>query len=295
MSGDFTVRASKDGKHTVRVLTDTQANNIHFAGVKAEKSVTLSRTADRKYYIQFVGDSISDDIRSFSHNSPEILGWDYSVTACWAISMVRDRGSWKVMNGYKNGAYTEGSMAWYLNKNFGTVSIGMEDAFFKLGIPHQLSSTDPRFADYAENYFTEKYDHDFNTGYTPDIVFIFLGTNDISAGSSASAIQTFKDTYVAFVDKLINLYGDDTKIVVMQSLSTSSTANMYDVSHPRFVAIREVAAELQTLYPDNVKFLDENTLFSWGVDISSDGTHPSTEGYATLSEKVAQWLQKKFK
>ena len=81
----------------------------------------------------------------------------------------------------------------------------------------------------------------------------------------------------------------------MQSLSTSDQSAMYDTSHPRFVAVREVAKNLEKRYPDNVTFLDENTLFSWGVEISSDGTHPSAAGYETLSKKVAQWLEKKFK
>ena len=295
VTGDYTVYAGNGGTHTVRVLTDTQANNIHFAGVKAEKNVTLSRTADKKYYIQFVGDSISDDIRSFSHNSPEILGWDYSVTACWAISMVRDWGSWKVMNGYKNGAYTEGSMAWYLNKNFGTLSIGMEDAFFKLGIPHQLADTDPRFADYAENYFTEKYDHDFNTGNTPDIVFIFLGTNDLGFTSGQGSIDKFKDRYKNFVANIFELYGDDTQIVVMQAVSTSKEgSDLYNTDCGRYEGIRQTADELIKLYPENVRFLDEDTLLSWNVEISSDNTHPSANGYNTLSTKIAEWLDEEF-
>ena len=294
VEGDYTVKASGGGKHTIRILTDTQANNIHFAGVKVKNGITLSRTEDRKYYIQFVGDSISDDIRSFSHNSPEILGWDYSVTACWAISMVRDWGSWKVMNGYKNGAYTEGSMAWYLNKNFGTLSIGMEDAFFKLGIPHQLSSTDPRFADYAENYFTEKYDHDFNTGNTPDIVFIFLGTNDLGHGLNQTNIDKFKASYKNFVANIFKLYGNDTQIVVMQAVSTTNTNDLFNTNSGRYTGIRQTAQELMELYPNNVSFLDENTLLSWNVEISSDGTHPSANGYKTLSTKIAEWLDANF-
>ena len=297
VTGDYTVYAGNGGTHTVRVLTDTQANNIHFAGVKAEKNVTLSRTADKKYYIQFVGDSISDDIKSFSHNSPEILGWDYSVTACWAISMVKDWGSWKVMNGYdrNTASYAEGSMAWYLNKNFGTLSIGMEDAFFKLGIPHQLANTDPRFADYAENYFTEKYDHDFNTGNTPDIVFIFLGTNDLGFTSGQGSIDKFKDRYKNFVANIFELYGDDTQIVVMQAVSTSKEgSDLYNTDCGRYEGIRQTADELMKLYPENVRFLDEDTLLSWNVEISSDNTHPSVNGYNTLSTKIAEWLDEEF-
>ncbi len=296
VTGDYTVFAEGGGVHTVRVLWNEKGQNMYFAGVKAGEYVTLSRTPDRKYYVQFIGDSISDATNSFSHNSADLIDWDYSVTACEALSLVKDMGYWRYNNGFTNGnGYAEGSMADRFNKNFGVTSVGMEDAFFKLGIPNKWKQDDPRFEDVAENYYTEKYDFNFQTGYTPDIVFIFLGTNDISAGSSDSAIQKFKDTYVAFVEKLLELYGKDTQFVIMQSLSTSNAVNMYDTSHPRFVAIREIASTLTERYPDNVYFLDENTHFSWGVEISSDGTHPSANGYETLTKKVAQWLEKNFK
>ena len=294
-TGDYTVYAADGGTHTVRVLYNDKDKNMYFAGVKAGSDVTLSRTPDKKYYIQFVGDSISDATNSFSHNSAEILDWDYSVIACEALSLVRDMGYWRYNNGFNGSVLTEGSMAWHFKENFGVTSVGMEDAYFKLGIPNKWKPEDPRFSDVAANYYTEKYDFDFNTGNTPDIVFIFLGTNDISLGSSSAAIETFKKTYVSFVEKLFELYGKDVEIVVMQSLSTSIQDSMYDTSHPRFTAIREVAGELVSTYPNNVTFLDENTIFSWGIDISADGTHPSQAGYAMLSEEIAEWLSKKFK
>jgi hypothetical protein len=295
VTGDYTVYANGGGVHTVRVLYNDKGKSMYFAGVKAGADVALTRTPDRKYYVQFVGDSISDATNSFSHNSADLIDWDYSVIACEALSIVKDMGYWRYNNGFNNNVLTEGSMAWHFKENFGVTSVGMEDAFFKLGIPNKWSSSDPRFEDVAANYYTEKYDFNFQTGNTPDIVFIFLGTNDISKGSSNAAIRTFVDTYVKFVERLFEVYGEDTQIVVMQSLSTSDQSAMYDTSHPRFVAIREVAKALERNYPDNVTFLDENTLFSWGVEISSDGTHPSADGYATLSKKVAQWLEKNFK
>ena len=298
ISGDYTVYANGGGTHTVRVLYNDKGKSMYFAGVKVGGDVALTRTPDKKYYVQFVGDSISDATNSFSHNSADIIDWDYSVIACEALSMVKDMGYWRYNNGCSmdgTNTLTEGSMAWHFQENFGVTSVGMEDAYFKLGIPNKWSTDDPRFADVAANYYTEKYDFKFETGNTPDIVFIFLGTNDISKGSSNAAIRTFIETYVKFVEKLFELYGEDTQIVVMQSLSTSDQSAMYDTSHPRFVAVREVAKNLEKRYPDNVTFLDENTLFSWGVEISSDGTHPSAAGYETLSKKVAQWLKKEFK
>ena len=295
ITGDYTVFANGGGTHTVRILYNDKDKNMYFAGVKVEENVTLSRTPDRKYYIQFVGDSISDATNSFSHNSADIIDWDYSVIACEALSLVKDMGYWRYNNGFANNALTEGSMAWYFKQNFNVTSVGMEDAFFKLGIPNKWSSTDPRFNDVAAHYYTEKYDFNFQTGNTPDIVFIFLGTNDMGLTASQSVIDNFVATYKSFVAKILATYGADTEIVVMQALSTSNSSDPYNVDSARYTAIRRVASELKALYPDNVTFLDENTLFSWGVDISSDGTHPSADGYATLSEKVAAWLAKKFK
>lgn len=293
--GDYTVYATDGGTHTVRVLYNEKSQSMYFAGVKAGADVTLSRTPDRKYYVQFVGDSISDATNSFSHNSADLIDWDYSVIACEALSIVKDMGYWRYNNGFKDGVLAENSMAWHFKQNFGVTSVGMEDAYFKLGIPNKWTESDPRFADVAANYYTEKYDFDFNTGNTPDIVFIFLGTNDLGLSADENTINTFVSTYKSFVEKLLDIYGDETQIVIMQGLSTSNISDPYNVNSARYTAIRRVATELEEVHPDNITFLDENTLFTWGVDISSDGTHPSTEGYATLSEKVAQWLEKKFK
>ena len=295
VTGEYTVYASGGGMHTVRVLWDEKANNMYFAGVKVGAEVSLTRTEDKKYYIQFVGDSISDATNSFSHNSADLIDWDYSVIACEALSLVKDMGYWRYNNGFANNVLTEGSMAWHFKENFGVTSVGMEDAFFKLGIPNKWKNDDPRFADVAANYYTEKYDFNFATGNTPDIVFIFLGTNDLGLTAQQNVIDTFVATYKSFVAKILATYGSGTEIVIMQALSTSNTSDPYNVNSARYTAIRRVASELKELYPDNITFLDENTLFTWGVDISSDGTHPSADGYATLSEKVAKWLEKKFK
>ena len=204
-------------------------------------------------------------------------------------------GYWRYNNGFNGSDLAEGSMAWHFKENFGVTSVGMEDAFFKLGIPNKWDQSDPRFSDVVANYYTEKYDFNFETGYTPDIVFVFLGTNDLVYASYPSIEEKFVETYKAFVAKIFELYGKDTEIVVMQALSTSSPTALYDVDSSRYKTIRRVAEELTALYPDNVTFLDENTLFSWGVDISPDTTHPSADGYATLSTKISQWLKKTFK
>ena len=293
VNGELTITASTSGRHTVRVHYGDKSAHMYFAGVRVPNGETVSRTADKPFYIQFIGDSISDASASFSHNTAALLGWDYSVIACEAVSLQADKGYWRYNNGFSNdGGYTAGSMADLLNKNFGTVSIGMEDAFFKLGIPNKNFPTagSAEFNDIAANYYTDKYDFDFNTGYTPDIVFIFLGTNDLSGGSTQTDINNFVATYKEFVANILEAYGSDTKICAMQALSTSDSSDMYNTNHPRYKAIAQAASELEAAYGNNFNFIDAATVQSWNVEISSDSTHPTTAGYKTLTSCIAKYL-----
>ena len=178
----------------------------------------------------------------------------------------------------------------------------MEDAFFKLGVP-SFGKTAPdtpsaEFLDMAENYFTEKYDFNFETGNTPDIVFIFLGTNDLDKNSSDDAVNTFVKTYKAFIRKILATYGPDTQICIMQSLTTvagdASNDTSYGSTSPRVRAIEKVTTELSLVY-DNITYIDHDTVYSWNVEISSDNVHPSAAGYQTLTEKIAQFLAATYK
>jgi len=198
-------------------------------------------------------------------------------------------------------------MADRLYKKFGCMSIGMEDAFFKLGIPsfgkYAIESTHASYAEFediANNYFTTKYDFNNATGKTPDIVFIFLGTNDLTATSSEAECATFVSTYKAFVAKIFETYGADTEICIMQSLTTVAGLPSADTGYgletnARVRAINTVATELITMYPDNVTFIDHERILSWGVEIGTDNVHPTTNGYATLVTQVAEFLKDTYK
>ena len=292
---EITISATTAGKHTVRVHYGDKSAHMYFAGVRVPEGETVSRTADRPIYIQFVGDSISDAPSSFTHRVGDILGWDYSVIACEALSLQADKGYWRYNNGFTNdGGYAAGSMAQLLNQNFGTVSIGMEDAFFKLGIPNKSfpAAGSAEFNDIAANYFTDKYDYNFGTGYTPDIVFIFLGTNDLAGSSTQTDINNFVAKYKEFVANILAVYGSDTKICAMQAISTSDASNMYDTNHPRYKAIAQAASELESLYGNNFNFIDAATVQSWGIQFNAaaDATHPTGEGYDTLTTNIAKYL-----
>ena len=172
----------------------------------------------------------------------------------------------------------------------------MEDAFFKLGIPDagNPAQGSEEFNDIAENYFTDKYNFKNEINNSPDIVFIFLGTNDLTTGSNENQVNAFVSSYKSFVANILEFYGEDTKICIMQALSTSDNKNLIDKNNTRYKAIDRAAAELIELYPDNVTYIDSDTVISWNAEISSDGTHPSTEGYATLTSCVAAFLDETY-
>lgn len=270
-SGNMKFEAASDGKHTLQIRNiGTFQDHVYFAGASVPKGQTLSRTADKEHYIQFIGDSISQDGRSHAHNSADMLGWDYSVVAKGAMSLRSGSGYWGDGNP---------KMLSVLGK-----SVGMEDAFFKLGHPEDsMSETDKiRY----RNYFNDDtLNFNFQTGKTPDVVFIFLGTNDRLIDSSAR--EDFVKRYSDFVDNILKAYGNKPHIFIMQALSAK-----YE---ERYISINLAGTSIAEKHPNKVTFIDRNTVDSWGVEIGSDGTHPSAAGYATLAEQVAIYLNKNVK
>lgn len=285
-NGKATFVADTAGKHTIRIYSNDRNKHMYLRSFTIAESEQFSRTPDKKHYIQFVGDSISDAGNSFSHRVGDVLGWDFSVTALSGIALGRSQGYWKINNGCDwSGNVTPGSMADLIMKNSEYDNVAMEDAFFKLAFPDESMTGEEREY-YATKYYTEELDFNFATGNTPDIVFIFLGTND---GVNADKdIQRFVDAYDRFVSKILETYGIDTQICIMQALSSSSNPN--NPNHPRYHSIRAAANYLMELFPDNVSFIDWDVIGTWNAEISSDNTHPTSKGYDTLTEKLAELL-----
>lgn len=284
--GRATFVAETAGRHTIRIYSNSRTTHMYLRSFTIAESEQFSRTPDKKHYIQFVGDSISDAGNSFSHRVGDVLGWDFSVTALSGMALERDYGYWRNNHGWTNGQYTAGTMAEKILTNFDIKNVGMEDAFFKLGYPDNGMQGAEREL-YAEKYFTEELDFNFATGNTPDIVFIFLGTNDEIG--SMNDVQRFVDGYDRFVSKILETYGMDTQICILQALTSSSKPN--NPNSPRFHAVRAAAENLIELFPDNVTFIDWDLIETWNVEISSDTTHPTGNGYDTLTEKISELLQ----
>lgn len=290
------IRTADTRKHTLRVRNYAppgkgtgRSAHLYFAGVSVPTSASLSRTPDRAHYIQFVGDSISDGSQTFAYRVGEKLGWDFSVTSCEAMGIRRNHGWWFVNNGYKNGEYTEGSMARLILDNFGVSTMGMEDAFFKLGLAENVMTGEER-ALYAEHYLDEEgtLECSFTSGNSPDIVFIFLGTNDQL--TTETNFENFVNAYADFVARILQTYGDDTQICIMNALTHSVPPEQNDEGNGRYVGIREAALAITKRFPSNIQFIDREKIIPWNVEIGSDNVHPTKNGQDTLTEKISEFL-----
>lgn len=273
-NGYYKITAASKGNHTLRIFNNVNHNNVYFGGAAVPTTEKMTRTADRAHYVQFIGDSISMDARSFPYYSGVELGWDYAVAAQGAMSL-RDGV------GY---LYTQASSPDVLSR-IGK-SVGMETAFLKLGYPIE-SMSDERKDFYGTYFDNDAVNYNFETGYAPDIVFIFIGTNDGLVDHSH--VYDFKTKYAAFVDKILAMYGNETTVVMMNGVSTSGrdTTARYD-------CIRAAAEECIKNHPDNIKFIDRDILETWNIEIGNDTTHPSANGYATLCTRITEYLADNF-
>lgn len=156
---------------------------------------------------------------------------------------------------------------WYAVKD-GKVRPGMETMYYKLEDPIE----------------TDEYtDYRFEFCRTPEALVIFLGTNDYldtPDDEAAGNIGTFAETYDRFVSELARRY-PEARIFLFQALSDK---------HCRREGIRCAYERMATHLP-RVELIPTDT---WNAGISADGTHPSPKGYATLAEKLTDYLKEKM-
>ena len=161
---------------------------------------------------------------------------------------------------------TEG-WGWYPVRE-GRVRPGMETMYYKLEDPQETEV----LTDYQFRYCRK-----------PDAIVIFLGTNDYldtPENKAAGHVGMFAETYDRFVTKLAQLY-PDARIFIFQALSDK---------HCRREGIR-AAYERMAAHLPQVELIPTDT---WNAEISADGTHPAPAGYATLAEKMTEYLKEKM-
>lgn len=294
VNGKITFFAEGEGTHTLRIYNDNRLKHLYFAGASVAEGATLSRTPDRKLYVQFVGDSITHGMATKNKLSYvcDNLGFDFGVSARPGIALEENYGYWHVNNGYDRNSktYAEGSMAQMIYNNYGITNIGMETAFFKLGLPDdQMQGTER--TEYAEKYYTDAYDCSYESGNNPDVIFIFLGTNDELHSYNNRA--RFTESYIKFVEKIIETYGEDIKIVVMQGIS-NGTPDPKDEEASYYFCIGAAGKELAKKFPNNVTFLGSDVVLNWNVEISADKIHPTDAGYGVLADSIGKVLESLF-
>ena len=133
-----------------------------------------------------------------------------------------------------------------------------------------------------------------NTGRTPDIVFIFLGTDAINSATTQDEVNAFVNKYRDLVADVISKYGTNTQIHLMQAISTSEKSEMFDTNHIRYQAI-ELAMSYSKQLSSNVYTLSSETIRGWNVefDVTKDTTYPTENGYETLTCKIMPYIAEK--
>ena len=143
--------------------------------------------------------------------------------------------------------------------------MGMESRYFVIKFPGDDEATVPYTFEYCR---------------TPDEIVMFLGTNDYldtEEDRAAGNIEKFAQHYLAFVKRLRERF-PQVKIHIMKPLSDKCCRG-----EGIEAAYTLIASEL----PD-IHRIDADT---WGVELCSDGTHPSDNGYARLVEGMLSYLK----
>lgn len=249
------------GTHSVKIY----GPGMHLKGFYVAKGSTVSKTAEKPYYAIFIGDSISEDLRSGTFNAGRVAGWDWTVYALGGIALSDGNGYYhgrgNAWGYYNDGYYAEDPMAGW----DGTTRVGMETAFFNYERPIDKASN---FTPY----------NGFEQERQPNAIFIALGVNDYLQNQTQS--DEFVSDYAAFVQKLRGYY-PNAIIYIVQALND----NGYGLRQASITR----AANAICAQDENVVFLADTP--QWGVELSSDNTHPSDKGYATVTQKIAQILK----
>ena len=239
--------ALDSGKHTLKI-SSRDIQSFHFKGIFVSDNAELFVTP-KKPYVHFIGDSITCAYPGYASASAMKLGVDFSVVAKGGMSLVDGWG-------------------WYKPYNLISNRHGMESVYFGL----ETMGDTPTLTPYKFEYLR-----------IPDIVVIFLGTNDYldcQVDEVRGNIDIFAKHYLGFVKKIRALY-PDAPILMLQALSDK---------YCRRRGI-DTAFELISKEVDNVALVPSH---EWDVELIYDITHPSEQGYAYMGDRMAEVLEKEI-
>lgn len=238
------------GKHSLKLIVRL-GDRIYINGVEINEGESLCLPKKRPY-IHFIGDSITEAKRSYAFQCVEDLDADYCIIA---------KGGMAVCDGF----------GWYMQptKPYGDPDrLGMETMYWKL-------------ADMG--YIEDLGDYNFKYCRTPDVISVFLGTNDYldkPADEEAGNIEKFAEHYAAFIER-VRAQFPTAPILILQALSD------------KYCRVRGIYAAFDIIKDrvENCYLVESN---KWGIEISEDGTHPTQVGYDDMGMKLAAYIKKEF-
>ena len=175
------------GEHILKIKTVPDAR-VFLREIEVSDGASVFRVPDR-WYVQFIGDSITYKYPGYSSVSAEMLGVDYSVVAYGGMSL---RDGW----------------GWYPLPEGVCHRPGMESMYFKLERPHETM----QFTNYKLDFLRE-----------PNALVIALGTNDYLNSQEQRAkghLEEFVASYLGFAERLRGIY-PDAKIYLLKPFNES--------------------------------------------------------------------------
>ena len=207
----------------------------------------LEETARPRPYIKFIGDSITNAYPGFTVPAVRLLDAEFSNDSFGGMSL-------------------SDGMGWPKEKS---PKVGMESYYFRCC--HDQFDTD--YAPYT-----------FRFDGVPDILVVFLGTNDYldcPEDKEAGNVPHFASHYAAFIEKLAALY-PTARLCIFEPLSDK---------YCRKEGIEAAFALMKASLGDRVELVPTDT---WSVALSPDGTHPSSDGYTALGVRLAGYLAERL-
>lgn len=164
-----------ESSHRIKIIM-TRHSKLKFFGIYISESGEVFRTKDN-FYIQFIGDSITDAYPGYATTVANNLGADYSIVSLCGISLVNKWGWYKLIEGASE-------------------RIGMESTYFSLQNPQE--AVNPA-------------SYNFEKCRVPDAFVIYLGTNDYISQKEqkdAGNSKFFAERYYNFIGKIESRFGE---------------------------------------------------------------------------------------
>jgi lysophospholipase L1-like esterase len=250
----------KTNKIGVFKATEAASGDLFFYGVEAEEINPIIN--DRKYFIEFIGDSVTcgaaADTSDVPCNAGEYLD-QHNAYLAFGPRVARD-----------------------LNLNFMLSSVS------GIGIYRNWNDEnieEPIMPQVYENLYlnlddSKKYDFSIK----PDIVNICLGTNDLSYGDGVKPRllfnrEKFVENYISFVE-IVYSYYPNTKIVLMNSPMIGGKTNLL---------LMDCLKEVQNFYAEknkSIQLFELDSVYNNGCT-----THPNINEHEAIAQKLAPFYE----